>query len=81
MFVGGLPYDLSKRDFTEYFAKFGELEDSIIMLNKSTGTPRGFGFVTYASESSVDSVLAAYDSHQIMGKWVEVKIATPKECM
>ena len=49
------------------------------MLDKSTGNPRGFGFVTFANELSADKVLDNYDSNYINGKWVEVKIATPKE--
>ena len=49
------------------------------MLDKSTGNPRGFGFVTFANELSAEKVLDNYDSNYINGKWVEVKIATPKE--
>jgi RNA recognition motif-containing protein len=77
--VGGIPYELTKSEFTDYFSKFGEIDDSIIMLEKNTGNPRGFGFVTYTSEEAADSVLDRYDNHYIKGKWVEVKIATPKE--
>ena len=50
VFVGGIPYSLTKEDFREYFSDFGEVEDSIVMIDKSTGNPRGFGFVTFASE-------------------------------
>lgn len=79
VFVGGIPYSVSKEDFREYFKQFGELEDCIIMLDKTTGNPRGFGFVTFMSEHAAEKVLDNYDSHYIAGKWVEVKIATPKE--
>jgi RNA recognition motif-containing protein len=79
VFVGGIPYDLTKSEFTEYFVKFGEIEDCIIMLDKTTGNPRGFGFVTFNGEDAAEKVLDQYDKHYIKGKWVEVKIATPKE--
>jgi RNA recognition motif-containing protein len=52
VFVGGLPYDLTKSEFTEYFEKYGDTEDSIIMLDKLTSHPRGFGFITFANEVS-----------------------------
>jgi RNA-binding protein Musashi len=81
VFVGGLPYDLTKSEFTEYFSSFGEIEDSIIMLDKVTGHPRGFGFITFRSEEAAERVLDNYDTHEIKGKWVEVKIATPKDAM
>ena len=78
VFVGGIPYELTKEEFREYFIKFGEIEDCIIMLDKNTGNPRGFGFVTYKCETSVEKLLDNYDLNYINGKWVEVKIATPK---
>lgn len=49
------------------------------MQDRSTGCSRGFGFVTYCQESSAEKVLVNYDAHYIKQKWVEVKIATPKE--
>jgi RNA recognition motif-containing protein len=79
VFVGGLPFDLPKDEFAEYFSKFGEIEDAIIMLEKTSGHPRGFGFVTFTSETAIDAVLANYDGNYIRGKWVEVKVATPKD--
>ena len=48
------------------------------MLDKNTGNPRGFGFVTFKCETSVEKLLDNYDLNYINGKWVEVKIATPK---
>ena len=33
----------------EYYKQFGEVVDGIIMKDKMTDRPRGFGFITYAS--------------------------------
>jgi len=48
------------------------------MKDKLTGHPRGFGFVTFESEESVDLVLSE-SNHEIFGKKVEVKVAEPKK--
>lgn len=79
MFVGGLPQDVSEESFKGFFEQFGQVEDSVVMLDRDTGRPRGFGFVTFKSEDSTDKVLENYNKNYINGKWVECKKATPKQ--
>lgn len=54
--------------FVKHFGKYGEIIDSVIMKDRKTGQPRGFGFVTYADPSVVDQVIE--DTHIINGKQV-----------
>lgn len=54
--------------FVKYFGKYGEITDSVIMKDRMTGHPRGFGFVTYADPSVVDRVIE--ETHIINGKQV-----------
>ncbi len=79
MFVGGLPPDVTEEAFRNFFSQFGAIEDSVIMFDRETGRPRGFGFITFMSEDAVERVLQNYDSNFINGKWVECKKATPKD--
>ena len=79
MFVGGLPPDVNEEVFRAFFEQFGEVEDSVVILDKETGRPRGFGFITFKHEESSDRVLANYEKNVINGKWVECKKATPKQ--
>jgi len=51
-----------------YFEKYGEITDSVIMKDRQTGRPRGFGFITYADPSVVDQVIQ--ENHIINGKQV-----------
>ncbi|XP_071730069.1 heterogeneous nuclear ribonucleoprotein 1-like [Rutidosis leptorrhynchoides] len=62
--------------FVKYFGKYGELTDSVIMKDRQTGRPRGFGFITYADPAVVDTVIA--ETHIINGKQVEIKRTIPK---
>lgn len=79
LFVGGLPPEVSLEEFREYFQQFGELEDSVVMLDRQTRRPRGFGFVTFREEQAVDEVLRNYNNNLLKGKWVECKKAQPKD--
>ncbi|KAI0560709.1 Heterogeneous nuclear ribonucleoprotein [Gracilaria domingensis] len=81
VFVGGLPSGCGGEEFRNYFSQFGEVVDAQVMIDHNTGNSRGFGFVTFASEATVNAVVGPGKSntdHEIMGKCVEVKRAEPK---
>lgn len=45
LFIGGVSFSTNDEDFFKYFAKYGELEDCVLIREKDTGQSRGFGFV------------------------------------
>ncbi|KAF8822613.1 hypothetical protein IE077_003338 [Cardiosporidium cionae] len=72
---------MSTEEFKSYFEKYGRVVDAVLMTDKSNNRPRGFGFVTFENPEVVEEVVRHYSTHQLRGKWVEVKKATPKEQM
>lgn len=78
IFVGGLSANLTEDDFKLYFQNFGRITDVVVMHDNVTHRPRGFGFITFDSEDSVEEVMKK-NFHELCGKLVEVKRAVPKE--
>lgn len=76
IFVGGVSQDASESDFKEFFMKFGRVLDATLMMDKDTGRPRGFGFVTFDNEMAVERTLEG--PLAILGKPIEVKRAQPR---
>ncbi|WZY73789.1 hypothetical protein YC2023_006029 [Brassica napus] len=76
IFIGGLHKDTTNTEFNKHFGKYGEITDSVIMRDRHTGLPRGFGFITFADPSVVDQVID--DTHSFNGKQVEIKRTIPK---
>lgn len=77
IFVGGVSQEATEADFTNFFAQFGRVVDATLMMDKDTGRPRGFGFVTFDSEAAVDRCLQ-HVPLEIMNKPIEVKKAQPR---
>ncbi len=77
IFVGGLAPEITEKEFGDYFSKFGIVKDAVVMVDRNTGSSRGFGFVTFEAEDTVDQVMKI--QHEIMGKYVEIKRAEPRD--
>ncbi|KAF5961136.1 hypothetical protein HYC85_002345 [Camellia sinensis] len=77
LFVGGISQETKEENLKEHFIKYGEVIESEIIRDRTTGNGRGFGFVTLADLSVVATVLQ--DEHIILGRKVEVKVAKPKD--
>lgn len=56
--------------FANHFSNYGEITDSVIMMDRHTGRPRGFGFVTFADPAVADKVLE--EDHVIDGRTVRL---------
>ncbi|KAA3671992.1 RNA-binding protein Musashi [Paragonimus westermani] len=74
LFVGGLHQSTTNDSLKAYFSQFGDIEESIVMMDNRTGRSRGFGYIKFKENTTVDSVLAQ-KPHVIDQKEVD-----PKRC-
>lgn len=77
MFIGGLSCHTSADALREYFGKYGEVNECMVMRDPATKRARGFGFITFADPSSVEKVLAQ-PVHVLDDKKIDPKVAFPK---
>jgi len=77
MFIGGLSWQTSAEGLREYFSKFGDVTEVMVMKDPTTRRSRGFGFVTLSDPASVDKVLASAP-HELDGKKIDPKVAFPR---
>ena len=68
LFIGGISWETTEDRLKEYFENYGEVLQAVVMREKFTGKPRGFGFVVFADPSILDRVLQ--DTHTIDGRTV-----------
>ena len=68
LFIGGISWETSEEKLGEYFTQYGDVLQTVVMKDKTTGRPRGFGFVVFAEPSVLDRVLQ--DTHTIDGRTV-----------
>ncbi|XP_068090105.1 DAZ-associated protein 1 isoform X2 [Hyperolius riggenbachi] len=78
VFVGGIPHNCGEAELKEYFKRFGVVSEVVMIYDAEKQRPRGFGFITFEDEQSVDQAVNMH-FHDIMGKKVEVKRAEPRD--
>ncbi|XP_074304521.1 heterogeneous nuclear ribonucleoprotein 1-like [Silene latifolia] len=77
LFVGGITWETTEDTLRDYFSKYGDVTNTAVMRDKTTGRPRGFAFVMFSDPSAIDSLLL--DKHTIDGRLVEAKRALSRE--
>lgn len=75
IFIGRIPMEANADDIRLYFSRFGRLLDVYLPKDRNKTTHRGFGFVTFAEESSAERV--ASHSHDLLGQTLAIDRAAP----
>merc|ERR1719234_1623404 len=50
LFVGGLPYHTTDKSLRDHFEVYGDIEEAVVITDRSTGKSRGYGFVIMATK-------------------------------
>jgi RNA recognition motif-containing protein len=79
LFVGNLSFDTTENDLQDAFAAHGTVTETNLMMDRTTGRPRGFGFITMSSPEEAQKAIAALNGSQLGGRALTVNIAKPRE--
>lgn len=91
LFVGNIEWGVSQEELRALFEKYGEIYDDevgpngrqrdwvVIINDRETGRPRGFGFVHYANEEDADKAMEELNGYELNGRELFIKEARPQE--
>jgi RNA recognition motif-containing protein len=79
LFVGNLSFNTTENDLQDAFAAHGTVTETNLMVDRMTGRPRGFGFVTMSTPEEAQKAIEAMNGAQVGGRALTVNIARPKE--
>ena len=79
LFVGNLSFNTTENDLQDMFAAHGNVTETNLMMDRTTGRPRGFGFVTMSSDEEAQAAMGALNGQSVDGRALTVNVARPRE--
>jgi cold-inducible RNA-binding protein len=79
LFVGNLSFNTTENDLHDAFAAHGAVVEANLVVDRMSGRPRGFGFVTMGTPEEAQKAIDALNGSSIDGRAITVNIARPKE--
>lgn len=79
LFVGNLPFSATENDLQDLFAAHGPVQSVDLIMDRMTGRPRGFGFVTMESQDAARAAITALHGKAFDGRDLTVNEARPRE--
>jgi len=79
LFVRNLSFDTTENDLQDAFAAHGTVVEANLMMDRSTGRPRGFGFITMSTPEEAQKAIDALNGKELGGRALTVNLARPRE--
>ena len=79
LFVGNLSFNTTENALQDAFAAHGTVIEANVMMDRMSGRPRGFGFVTMSSPEEAQKAIEAMNGASVDGRNLTVNVARPRE--
>jgi cold-inducible RNA-binding protein len=78
LYVGNLGYSVTNADLEQLFSSHGEIRSAEVIMDRSTGRSKGFGFVEMETDEAANAAIAALNGQQHDGRALTVNEAKPR---
>ncbi len=79
LYVGNLSFQTTENDLHDAFAAHGTVVEANLVVDRETGRPRGFAFVTMGSDEEAQKAITALHGAELDGRPLTVNVARPRE--
>jgi len=79
LYVGNMSFKTTEDELRSAFGQFGNVTDVYVAMDKMTGRPRGFAFVTFSSPEEAKVAAEKLNGVDLGGRALTVNEARPKE--
>src|SRR5687767_266273 len=79
LFVGNLSFNTTENDLQDMFAAHGNVLEANLMMDRESGRPRGFGFVTMGTAEEAAAAMNALNGKSVDNRALTVNVAKPRE--
>ncbi len=78
LYVGNIAYSTTEQSLREAFSEYGEVEEVAVIMDRESGRPRGFAFVSMKNDGEAREAVEQLNGTQLDGRTINVNEAKPK---
>ena len=78
LYVGNFPYSVDEAQLRSLFSTYGDITDLALIMDRETGRPKGFAFITFASQQAAENALEL-NGRDLGGRPLKVNMAMERE--
>ncbi|WP_164101522.1 RNA recognition motif domain-containing protein [Candidatus Laterigemmans baculatus] len=78
LYIGNIAYTTTEQTLRDAFSQYGTVEDVAVIMDRETGRPRGFAFVTMKNDAEGKDAIEQLNGTQLDGRTIAVNEARPK---
>ncbi len=79
LYVGNLSFQTTEGALEDLFTPFGPVKEAMLVMDRMTQRPRGFGFVTMENNEDGQRAIEGLNSKEVDGRSLVVNEARPRE--
>ena len=79
IYVGNLDYRVNEKDLKDVFAEYGTVISSKIIMDKSNGRSKGFGFVEMENQDEAKKAITELNGATVESRQITVNEAKPRK--
>ena len=79
LYVGNLSFETTENDLQDAFAAYGSVTEANLMMDRMSGRPRGFAFVTMSTAEEAQKAIDGLNGKNLGGRALTVNVARPRE--
>ena len=78
IYVGNLPFSVRDNELSELFSEYGEVKSANVIMDRSSGLAKGYGFVEMDDKNSAEEAIQYLNGKEVKGRELRVNEARPR---
>ena len=79
LYIGNMSKETTEQDLRTMFSEAGTVGSVDMVIDRKSGKPRGFAFVTMGSEAEAEKAVSLFNAKDVKSSTLKVNISLPRE--
>jgi RNA recognition motif-containing protein len=79
LYVGNMSQETTEQDLRKMFSEAGTVGTVDVIVDRQTGKPKGFAFITMSSEAEAEKAIGMFNAKEVNSKTIKVNVSQPRE--